>query len=65
MKEKLLMKRNNKRLNVPTGSKRCEWRQGDGSRSRADVRRLADLARGFILPFFMGVAQGLCTEHDK
>jgi len=29
------------------------------------MRRLADLAPGFILPFFMGVAQGLHTEHDK
>jgi hypothetical protein len=29
------------------------------------VRCLADLARGFILPFFMGVAQGLRTEDDK
>lgn len=29
------------------------------------MRCLADLARGFILPFFMGVAQGLRTEDDK
>ena len=29
------------------------------------MRCLADLARGFILPFFMGVAEGLRTEHDK
>ena len=65
MEEKLLMKRNNKRLNVPAGSKRREYRRGDGSRSTADVRRLADLARSFTLPFFMGVAQGLHTERDK
>jgi len=29
------------------------------------VRRLAELARGFILPFFMGVALSLGAEQDE
>ena len=29
------------------------------------MRRLAELARGFILPFFMGVALSLDAEHGE
>lgn len=65
MKEKLLVKRNNERFNVATCGKRSEQPKGGRPWSSADVRRLADLARGFILPFFMGVAQGLNTKHHE
>ena len=65
MEEKLLMNRYDKGLNVPGRDKGSEQRRGQGPWSGADVRRLADLAGGFILPFFVGVAQGLHTEHDK
>jgi hypothetical protein len=65
VKEKLLVNRYNERLDVSCCEKRTNQRCGSCCRTRADVRRLANLARGFILPFFMRVPQGLRTEHDK
>jgi hypothetical protein len=65
VKEKFLMKRNNERLNVATCGKRSEQPEGGRLWSSADMRRLAELARGFILPFFMGVALSLGAEHDE
>ena len=55
MEKKFLMKRQNERPNVPSDKKQSEKRQCYGGRDRADVCRLANLARGFVLPVFVGV----------
>ena len=55
MEKKFLMKRQNERLNVPSSKKGSDKRWCYGGRDRADVGRLANLARGFVLPVFVGV----------
>lgn len=65
MKKELLMKHKNERLHVSSSQKRSNKRGGDTPLNRAAVRRLAKLARGFILTICVGVAKGLHIKHDE
>lgn len=59
MEEKLLVNRNDKRLNVSRCKKRTYKRRGSRGRCRAKMRRLAKLASRLILSLDVGVNQGL------
>ena len=59
MKEKLLVNRYDKRLNVSHRKKRTYYGRGSRRRCRAQVCRLAKLASRLILSLDVGVNQGL------
>ena len=65
MKKKLLIKLQNKWLNVSRGQNRSEQQESGGCWSRADVCHLADLATGFILCIIVEVTCGLRTKNNE
>jgi hypothetical protein len=66
VEEKLLVNRYDERLNVSRCKKRTYQRRGSRCRCRAQVRCLAKLASGLILPVGMGVSQGLGgKQHEQ
>jgi hypothetical protein len=65
VEEKLLVNRYNKRLNVPDREKWTKRRWGQRFRTGANVRRLADLASGFILSSCVRVVQGLPNKQNE
>lgn len=65
MKEKLLKKRDNKRLNIPHCPKWGDERQSSRRVRRNQVGGLANLATSFALTAFVGVGNGLGKEENK
>ena len=55
MEEKFLLNRYNERRDISSCKKRANQRCGSCCRTRANVRRLANLASGFVLPFSVGM----------
>jgi hypothetical protein len=65
VEEKLLVNGYDERLNVSCRKKRIYMRCNTRRRRRSQMRRLAKLARGFILSVGMRVSQGLCGEQHE
>lgn len=65
MEEKLFMQRRKKGLNVARRHERRNNQRDSRCGSRSEMCRLADLASGFVLPFFVGVGDDLRDKYDK
>jgi hypothetical protein len=64
VEEKLLVNRYNELLDVSSCEKLTNLRYGSCCRSRAKVRRLADLTSRFILSLSVGMGQDLGKEQN-
>ena len=65
MEEKLLVNRYDERLNVSCCKKKAYQRRDSRCRYGAQMRRLANLARGLILSVCVGMSQGLRGEQHE
>ena len=65
MEEKLFMQSQKKGLNVARRHERHNKQRDSRCGSRSEMRGLADLASGFVLPFFVQVGSGLRNKYNK
>lgn len=65
MEEKFFVKRQKKGLNVARRHERRNNQRDSRCRSGSEMCRLADLARSFVLSFFVRVGDNLRNKYNK